>query len=79
MKIVSLISTCLVFSIALTAQQQKKDDQLFDNWFAQQPVQGPQRSTPPPPPNVPLDGGLIALIAAGGALGYKEIKKRREE
>lgn len=68
-----------MFSLALSAQQQKKDDQLFDNWFAQQPTKAPQRSTPPPPPNVPLDGGLIALIAAGGALGYKEVKKRREE
>ena len=30
----------------------------------------------PPPPNVPLDGGLIGLIAAGGALGYKKYKAR---
>lgn len=30
----------------------------------------------PPPPGVPLDGGLIGLIAAGGALGYKKYKAR---
>ena len=36
---------------------------------------------PPPPsdPAVPLDGGLIALIAAGGAVGYKKYKQRNTE
>lgn len=34
--------------------------------------------TPPPPPGVPIDGGLIGLIAAGGALGYREVKKRKD-
>ena len=41
-----------------------------------------QGSNPPPPgepPAVPLDGGLIALIAAGGAVGYKKYKQRNTE
>jgi hypothetical protein len=42
-----------------------------------------QGGTPPPPgepdPAVPLDGGLIALIAAGGAVGYKKYKQRNTE
>ena len=40
-----------------------------------------QRGVPPPPsdPAVPLDGGLIALIAAGGAVGYKKYKQRNTE
>lgn len=31
-----------------------------------------------PPPPVPLDGGLIALLAAGGAAGYRQFKQRRK-
>jgi len=40
-----------------------------------------QGGVPPPPsdPPVPLDGGLIALIAAGGAVGYKKYKQRNTE
>ena len=36
------------------------------------PVWIPQ-NTPPPPP-VPLDGGLVALLAAGGAVAYKKYR-----
>jgi len=39
----------------------------------------PMTDTPPPPPDVPLDGGLIALIAAGGAMGYKKYKDKNVE
>lgn len=38
---------------------------------------------PPPPPNigppVPIDGGLTALLVAGGAMGYRAMKKKKEE
>ena len=38
---------------------------------------------PPPPPNVeppvPIDGGLTALLIAGGAMGYRAMKKKNEE
>jgi len=30
-----------------------------------------------PPPPVPLDGGLTALLLAGGAAGYRQYKKRK--
>ena len=37
---------------------------------------------PPPPPNieppVPIDGGLTALLVAGGAMGYRAVKKNEE-
>jgi len=49
----------------------------MDNWFAKKPT-APPPATPPPPPNVPLDGGLVALIAAGGAVGYKKYKDRKK-
>ena len=38
---------------------------------------------PPPPPNidppVPIDGGITALLIAGGAMGYRKYKKHQEE
>jgi len=73
--IYTIVAAALVFSVS--AQQQKKNDQLFDNWFANQPT--PQYAAPPPPPNtpgVPIDGGLIGLIAAGGAMGYRKYKQK---
>ena len=33
-------------------------------------------NTPPAPP-VPLDGGLVALIAAGGAMAYKKYQGKK--
>lgn len=79
MKKIQLLTAIALVSFALNAQQQKKDDPLFDNWFANnQPIPTPPNTTPPPPANVPIDGGLIGLIAAGGALGYKKYKQRAE-
>ena len=34
-------------------------------------------SEEPPPPGVPLDGGLVALIAAGGITGYRRFRARQ--
>lgn len=28
---------------------------------------------------IPIDGGALALLAAGAALGYKALKKKKEE
>ena len=33
----------------------------------------------PPGPPVPIDGGLTALLVAGGAMGYRAMKKKKEE
>ncbi len=42
-----------------------------------------QWNPPPPPtvdpPGVPIDGGLTALLVAGGAMGYRAMKKKNEE
>jgi hypothetical protein len=36
---------------------------------------------PPPPPNidppVPIDGGITALLVAGGAMGYRKYKMKQ--
>jgi len=75
MKKIQLLTAIALVSFSLNAQQQKKNDPLFDNWFAHEPT--PQYAVPPGPPNsVPLDGGLIGLIAAGGAMGYRKYKQK---
>ncbi len=51
-------------------------EEAFEDMFQfEAPVWIPQ-NTPPPPP-VPLDGGLVALLAAGGAVAYKNYKSKR--
>lgn len=48
----------------------------FENMFKfDEPIYIPE-GTPPSPP-VPLDGGLIALMAAGGAVAYKKYKAKK--
>jgi len=42
-----------------------------------------QQNPPPPPinpndPALPIDGGLTALLVAGGALGYKKYKEHKD-
>jgi len=69
-------SLVMLISLSVLAQQ-KKDEPIMDNWFAKKPT-APPPATPPPPPNVPLDGGLVALIAAGGAVGYKKYRDRKK-
>jgi len=80
MKKIQLLTAIALVSFSLNAQQQKKNDPLFDNWFANQPSPVvPVNATPPPPPNVPIDGGLIGLIAAGGAMGYRKYKQKANQ
>jgi len=63
----SLFLLCSAFSV--TAQED-------DSWFTRRQPSRPMPPPPEEPPAVPLDGGLIGLIAAGGALGYKKYKDR---
>lgn len=32
-----------------------------------------------PPLDIPIDGGALALLAGGAALGYKALKKKKED
>ena len=77
MKRIQLLTAIAFVSFALSAQQ-KKDEPIMDNWFAKKPTAPPPASPPPPPNSGPLDGGLIGLIAAGGAVGYKKYKDRKK-
>ncbi len=51
-------------------------DEVFNDMFGYlgEPLYIPE-DTPPPP--VPLDGGLTALLLAGGAAGYRQYTKRK--
>jgi len=70
-----LLSILTLNTIMVFGQEMEKNDPLFNNWFASKPQPIiKQFNDNPPPPGVPLDGGLIALIAAGGAMGYKKFK-----
>ena len=51
-------------------------EEAFEDMFHfEEHVWIPQ-NTPPPPP-VPLDGGLVALLAAGGAVAYKKYRSAK--
>ena len=68
------MKSTLFFSLALLISTVSLTAQEDDSWFVRRK---PSQPSPPPPeePGVPLDGGLIGLIAAGGALGYKYCQK----
>ena len=51
-------------------------EEAFEDMFQfEEPVWIPQNSPPDPP--VPLDGGLVALLFAGGAVAYKKYQSKR--
>ena len=51
-------------------------EEAFEDMFQyEEPVWIPQ-DTPPDMP-VPLDGGLVALLAAGGAVAYKKYQSKQ--
>ena len=68
----------LVFMLLVSVLARGQDngnafEEAFEDMFQfEEPVFIPQ-DTPPDPP-VPLDGGLVALLAAGGAVAYKKYR-----
>ena len=63
-------------SIARGQDSENAFEEAFEDMFQyEEPVWIPQ-NTPPPPP-VPLDGGLVALLAAGGAVAYKKYRSAK--
>ena len=59
-----------------------KNSNGMDGWFysgnahAKRTMVMQNVRPPDPIPEVPLDGGLIGLIAAGGAVGYRKYKAK---
>ena len=73
------IIVAMMLLVSLVARGQDNGnvfEEAFEDMFQfEEPVWIPQ-NTPPDPP-VPLDGGLVALLAAGGAVAYKNYKSKR--
>ena len=73
------MSLFILFGFTLVAQSGEDMypfDQAFQGMFDYEEPWYIPEGTPPAPP-VPLDGGLIALLLAGGAAGYRQYTKRR--
>ena len=73
------IIAAMMLLVSLVARGQDNGnafEEAFEDMFQyEEPVFIPQ-NTPPDLP-VPLDGGLVALLAAGGAVAYKKYKSKR--
>ena len=73
------IIALIMLLVSLVARGQDNGnvfEETFEDMFHfEAPVWIPQ-NTPPPPP-VPLDGGLVALLAAGGAVAYKKYRSAK--
>jgi MYXO-CTERM domain-containing protein len=77
------VSRALLLFLALAtlpaAAQEYQDPfaEAFEGMFQiEEPVWIPQSGEPPGPPDVPLDGGLTALLAAGAAVGYRRFRTK---
>ena len=71
-----------LFAVALPALAQSTGntfDETFQGMFemSEQPIYIPEGVQGPLNPAVPLDGGLTALLLAGGAAGYRQYKKKK--
>jgi len=51
--------------------------ETFNGMFNAEPIVIDIASSDGPPPPVPLDGGVTALLIAGGAAGYRQYKKKK--
>ena len=72
-------SLFILFGFAMVAQSgddMNPFDQTFQGMFDYEEPWYTPEGTPPAPP-VPLDGGLTALLLAGGAAGYRQYTKRK--
>ena len=72
-----IVSMMLLVSLVARGQDNGNAfEEAFEDMFQfEEPVFIPQNSPPDPP--VPLDGGLVALLAAGGAVAYKKYQSKR--
>lgn len=77
--------TLLIFafltSINLMAQDQNIFQESFEGMFEIEPADTyiPEGVQGPLNPAVPLDGGLTALLVAGGAVGYRKYRARSKK
>jgi hypothetical protein len=78
-----LIITTMFLSIGLNvlAQNDNLFQQSFEGMFEIEPADTyiPEGVQGPLNPAVPLDGGLTALLVAGGAVGYRKYRARSKK
>ena len=78
MKSLFAISILVFASTAVMAEDPYNPFQeSFDGMFDTEPILIDIPTGDGPPPPVPLDGGLTALLLAGGAAGYRQYKKKK--
>jgi hypothetical protein len=78
-KILYLSGLCFLCLEDLKGQSQEDifKDIYEDMFHLPEDMYVPQ-TMPPDPPPVPLDGGLTALLLAGGAAGYRQYQKKKK-
>lgn len=71
----------LLMSTSLNAQDQNIFEESFTGMFEIEPTEPfiPEGVQGPLNPAVPLDGGLTALLLAGGAVGYRKFRGRKQQ
>jgi len=76
-----LVITMVVFCVLPSLSQSENPfEGTFDGMFEvpNDPMPVPQGVMGPLNPAVPLDGGLTAILIAGGAAGYRQYKKKKK-
>ena len=73
-----ILMVLLAAALGASAQESNVFAESFEGMFdVEAPAWIPEGVNNNPPPPVPLDGGLVALLAAGGAVGYRRLRRRR--
>jgi len=78
-----ILAVCCVFVRPMAAEEHTTDaifNEAFEGMFDSKSwnefqIDASVMDNPPPP--VPLDGGLTALLAAGAAVGYRRFRTKR--
>ena len=81
MKFVLLTAALAAAALGVRAQVVDPFQEAFKDMFelVEHPYVPQGAMDNPPPPGVPLDGGLTALLVAGACLGYRRFRARTRQ
>ena len=81
MKFVLLTAALAAAALGVRAQVVDPFQEAFKDMFelVEHPYVPQGAMDNPPPPGVPLDGGLTALLVAGAGLGYRRFRARTRQ
>ena len=77
MKKAFLIGLVFVWFVPSIKASDNTFGETFEGMFDSEPIYYDLSIESDPPPPVPLDGGLTALLLAGGAAGYRYYRNKR--